>query len=255
MRKQKIDLKKELMKYQIPEPDFEKKEECREKMRNVKYSCRMTDRQFIFGQIGFIRPYTWIGQFLMMLISCACIHYFVSTGYMDYKVVSLISAVTPFMLVFHIEELARVCQKSMLEIEMATKYSLKKLMLSKLIILGMMDLITMSCFLIFLNWYLQESLFAILLYSIVPFNITVIGMFHLLKYSEKGMYQYLAVAYVFLVSVCFMKLSDYKPLMYSNHYQNIWLIAGIISCFGMVKTLKDKWKNIGYFEALLTVEG
>lgn len=255
MRKQEIDLKKKLMKYQIPEPDFEKKEQSREELRYVKYSCQMTDRQFIFGQIGFIRPYTWIGQFIMLFIGCAIIHYYVKMGYMDYRVLSMVSAVIPLFLVFHIEELARICKKSMLEIEMATKYSLKKLMLSRLFILGIVDLITMGCFIMFLNWHLQESLFAILLYSIVPFNITVIGMFHLLKYSGRNMYHYLAVAYVLLVSICFIKLPDYEPPMYSNAYQDIWLIAAILSCFVLIKTIKEKWKDIAYYEGLLTVEG
>ena len=52
----------------IPEPDMSKKEQARQKMLCEMEQCRMTDIQFICGQIRFVRPSLWVVQLLFWLV-------------------------------------------------------------------------------------------------------------------------------------------------------------------------------------------
>lgn len=256
MKIKEMDLKKELEHYRIPVPNQKTKDECKKQLQGLKLSYRMTDRQFILGQIGFIRPHIWFGQMAILFVASVVILCFIKElQYTNYRQLSLLSTMTPLFLVFHIEELAKVYNKSMLEIEMAAKYSLKKLVLSRLCILGITDLVVMSGWILFLNSCLKESLFGILLYSLVPFNITVAGMLYLLKYSGKGMYAYQALSYTAFVCACFIVIPHYRPLIYNSSYQDIWLLAYVLSLFVLVKNIKELWKNIEHSEGLLMTEG
>ena len=254
MKKEEMELKKRLKQYQIPEPDQERKEKTRVLLQDMRHSCQMTDMQFIFGQLGFIRPHTWIGQLTVLVAICMIPYHLLEMGHTDYRILSLVSAMTPMLLVFHIEEFARICYKSMLEIEMATKYSLKKLVLSRMCILGVTDLLMLGGFITFLNFYLDENLFGILLYSLVPFNLTIIGLIYLLKYSGKVMYGYQALAYTGFVCACFVMIPYYRPLIYSRENQDIWLLVCIVSLVILVKVIKEVWKDMVHCEGLLAAE-
>ncbi len=254
MIRKEIHLKDKLQKYQIPAPDSERKEKSRALLLGIRQSYQMTDIQFLLGQIRFIRPYTWIGQLAILVVICWIFHYFIGIGYTDYRILAMISISTPVLLLFHIEELARVCYKSMLEIELATKYSLKKLLLSRMCILGMVDLAMLGGFITFLNICLDVSLFGILLYSLVPFNLTVIGLLYLLKYSGRGLYGYWALSYTSVVCAFFVIIPHYKPLIYSSDNQDIWLLACIISLCVLAKTIKETWKDMVHCEGLLVLQ-
>lgn len=254
MKKKEPDLKKELECYRIPAPDQSAKESCKEELRKIKMPYQMTDGQFILGQLGFIKPYIWFGQIAILFVALIAILYFgKELPYTSYTQLSLLSAMTPLFLIFQIEELAKIYNRSMLEIEMATKYSLKKLVLSRLCILGITDLAVLGVWIFFLNCYLKENLFGILLYTLVPFNITVAGMLYL-KYSGKGMYAYQALSYTVFVCVCFIVIPHERPLIYNSRYLDIWMLMYVLSLFGLVKNIKELWKNMEHGERLLMTE-
>ena len=244
-------LEQQLKKYRIPEPDMEKKEQTKMLLKKANMTFHMTDMQFILGQMGFIRWRVWIGQFVMLLVICMIIRSHVMTYTMNYLALPMISALAPLLLVFNIEEIARISYRSMLEIEMVAKYSLKKLMLSRLCILGVTDLIMLTVFILYLNMYSEKGLFLIVLYSLVPFNITVIGLLHLLKYQKKGRYDYMALAYTLLVCVIFVLAPQRRPVFYSGAYDNIWILAFLISFGILLRKLLSVWKHVGNCEEFL----
>lgn len=250
MTEREKNLKRRLECYQVPAPDKEKKERTKKKMLVLTKSYRMTDRQFILGQIRHIRPRIWIGQFLTLFLGCLGFWIYGREGYAYYQLFTVISTMTPLFLVFQIEELAKVSNRSMLEIEFSTRNSLKKLMLSRLCILGMVDFLILSIWITFLNYHLNEDLFKILLYSLVPFNITVIGLLYLLNHTKRNSYGYQAFAYTVVVCACFVVIPHHRPLVYSADYQNIWILLFWASIFILVKTIKETWQRMEYYEKM-----
>lgn len=236
-------LEQQLKKYRIPEPDMEKKEQTKMLLKKTDITFHMTDTQFILGQMGFIRRRVWIGQFAILAIICMVLRTYVMTNTMDYMVLPMFSALTPLLLVFNIEEFARISYRSMLEIEMAAKYSLRKLMLSRLCILGITDLVVLTVFIFLLNMYSGNSLYLIVMYSLIPFNITIIGLLHLLKYQSKGRYDYMALAYTLIVCVVFISVAQTRPVLYSGAYENMWMLVFLLSFGILIKKLLSVWKD------------
>ncbi|MDE6434397.1 MAG: hypothetical protein K2L07_09230 [Lachnospiraceae bacterium] len=235
---------------QLPPVNERKKEETRDLLQRQVSESRMTDAEFIWGQLGFIKPHTWIGQLGVFVVLCIVV-YRLRPYYTDYRFYALFSTVTPLLLVCHIEELARVCYKSTLEIEMAAKYSLKKLLLSRLFILGIVDLLMFCLFAGFLIWQFEISILSILLYCLVPFQITVIGLLYLLKFAGRGLYGYQACAYTGLVCVCFVILSHYRPKIYSIDSQMYWVMAVLAAFVVLVWVAKDIWKKLDRLDDLI----
>ena len=236
-------LEQKLKKYRIPEPDREKKEQTKQLLKKKDITFHMTDRQFVFGQIGFIKRRVWIGQFAILAIICMVLRTYVMTNVMDYMVLPMFSALTPLLLVFNIEELARISYRSMLEIEMAAKYSLKKLILSRFCVLGITDFVVLTAFIVLLNIYSGSSFYLIVIYSLIPFNITVIGLLHLLKYQSKGRYDYMALAYTLIVCMVFISVAQTRPVLYSGAYENMWMLVFLLSFGILIKKLLSVWKD------------
>ncbi len=248
---EEVNLKKWLDCCQIPPADEKKKEEARCLLQRKMTWRWMTDAEFIWGQVGFIKPHTWFGELFVLFVLLSMVVYGFRSDYTGYRFYVLLSAVTPLLLVCHIEELARVCYKSTLEIEMAAKYSLKKLLLSRLFILGIVDLCMLGAFVGFLNWKLQVSILPVLLYCLVPFEITVIGLLYLLKFAARGFYNYQAFAYTVFVCVCFVVLSRYQPGIYSIDSRGYW-VAAVLAAFGVfVWVARDIWKRFDRLDGLL----
>lgn len=244
-------LEQQLKKYRITEPDMEKKEQTKMLLKKANITFHMTDTQFILGQMGFIKCRVWIGQFVLLMVICMVLHSYTVTNTINYLELPMFSALAPLLLVFNIEELARISYRSMLEIEMATKYSLKKLMLSRFCILGITDLVVLTAFIFLLNMYSGKSLFLIVMYSLVPFNITVIGLLHLLKYQAKGRYDYMALAYTLLVCAGFVLAPSPDSILYSGANENIWIIAFLLSFGILIRKLLLVWKDVESGEEFL----
>lgn len=247
MREKK--LKQQLKYYRIPKANLHKKEETRKELQKLQIFENMTDLQFVIGQFQFIPIRTWIGQFAVLAMVCFVLCSLKESA--DCQMLSMLSAMTPLLIVFQIEEFSKVFYKSILEIELATKYSLKKLLLSRMCILGSADVLVLGILMLVLRVYFEESLMLLLLYSLVPFNITVTGLFYLLRFLNGRKYGYCACAYTAFVSACFVMLEGYRPFIYSRNYQDIWIIGLFITTGMLIKFIWNFQKEIGNSERLL----
>ena len=81
---------------------------------------------------------------LFWLLVSAGMYRLQSDGMQEYRLYSLIAMVTPVLFVFQIEQFAKIYQQSMLEIELTTRFSLKKLLLARLLIFGTVDLFALA---------------------------------------------------------------------------------------------------------------
>ena len=159
-------MKKEWTMYQdrIPEPDMEKKEQARQKMLCEMEQYRMTDLQFICSQIRFVRPSLWVVQLLFWLVVGVSMYRLQASDMQEYRLYSLIAMVTPVLFVFQIEQFAKIYQQSMLEIELTTRFSLKKLLLARLLIFGTVDLFVLAGWIAFWHVGTESDLWRIALY-------------------------------------------------------------------------------------------
>ena len=250
----KDDLRMQLAKYPVPEPDLQKKALARKRVLEKRVTFHMTDWQFFTGQLGFIRFRTWAGQLLVLAAICYACRNLAGQADMGCTMLSTVSAMTPLLFVFHIEELVKVCFKSTLEIEMAAKYSLKKLVLSRICILGMVDMVILGILILFLSAQLKIQVAFTALYCLVPVNITVIGPLYLLRLCVRGAFGYAALAYTAMVCAAFMAIPVYRPVIYSRDAYGLWVLVFFLSMGLLVKKLLQIWKEMGIMDNFLPVE-
>ena len=242
-------MKKEWKMYpdRIPEPDMAKKEQARKKMICEMEQYRMTDLQFICGQIRFVRPSLWVVQMLFWLVVSTGMYRLQSDGIQEFRMYSLIAMVTPVLFVFQIEQFAKIYQQSMLEIELTTRFSLKKLLLARLLIFGTVDLFVLAGWIAFWHVGTESDLWRIALYSLVPFNLMVAGLFALLRFEHSGHYSYIAISYMAVLGGLFDVLARWQPGIYGTENELWWfavllvtLLLGIWSVSVLLKCSMEK---------------
>lgn len=213
----------------VPEPDAQRKEEARKKLLCEMQQYRMTDLQFICGQIRFVKPALWAAQLFLWLLICFGVYCVQRNGMQEYRLYSLVSMVTPFLFVLQIEQFARIYRKTLLEIELTTFFSLKKLFLARLLIFGIVDLVGLMGWILFLHVGTTAQWWRIGLYSLVPFNLMVAGLFYLLRYERNGCYNYMAVGYLIVLGGCFDLFPRWHPGIYRVQNVTGWLVALVIT--------------------------
>lgn len=113
------------MEYTVPKYEvsaFEKTIKTIHKMTFSNADKRMNSIDFFISQIGFIRKRTWIIQFLVLCTICALLFNTSRDNNSFYEILSLVSVAVPLFILTNIEEIAKVYNNSVLEIEFSTKY-------------------------------------------------------------------------------------------------------------------------------------
>lgn len=232
---------------EIPEPDLAKKEQTRKKIICEMEQWRMTDIQFICGQIRFVKPYLWLVQMLFWLLVSVCMYRLQLDGMQEFRLYSLIAMVTPVLFVFQVEQFAKIYQQSLLEIELTTRFSLKKLLLARLLIFGTVDMFVLAGWIAFWHVGTESDLWRIALYSLVPFNLMVAGLFVLLRFEHSGHYSYIAISYIAVLGGLFDVLARWQPGIYGTENEIWWgavlvitLLLGIWSVCVLLKYNAEK---------------
>lgn len=233
----------------IPEPDNEKKEETRKLFLANFQQRRLTDVEFIFGQIKFINKKMWVGQFAAFVLLCVFSNWYIGVDEVDYRIYSFISTITPVLFIFQIDELSKLFNRKRLELEMATRFSVKKLLLSRMIVLGMTDLFVMAGWIAGLHRISGKGYWNLLLYTSVPFNITVIGLFFLVNVVNEGYsYHFAALSYMALICGAFTVLPRWRQLLYEPDNQIWWIVMFVVSsglCIYMIYRVWNLFSDYG----------
>ncbi len=234
-----------------PAPDKSIKEQTIHKATAVMNKLSFVDADMSFGefflsQIKFIRKKVWVGQFMALLFCTAVI--FKSSG--SVHSISLISALIPLIFIFGVSELSRAFQYKTAEMEMSTPFTLNQVMLSRLIILGLADVLVLTCIIAMTAVFFPISLFRILMYLCVPFLITSFGCLCILNYIHTKECNYYCIALGVLIMAGSFALSEIAPSVYEASLISGWFILFAISllCTAVeIKLLlKSCTKNIIY---------
>ncbi|WP_035292920.1 hypothetical protein [Clostridium sp. KNHs214] len=209
---------------------------------------RMSNKQFILYQIGFIRKRTWIFQTLILGLICLVFYNSGIWRSVDFRTFSVISILSPLLLIINIDEISRVYNKSMLEIEFSTKNSLKKVLAARMLILGITDCVALIIIMVFQGKLVNVSMLRVIMYTLVPFNLVCTGCIQIMKYFKGKELNYACVTYsVLLMAILFWgKLSDLG--IYENKYVSSWILIYAITIVIFVFEVKKMWKRLDLFD-------
>ncbi|MCM1303915.1 MAG: hypothetical protein NC305_00675 [Lachnospiraceae bacterium] len=193
----------------------------------------MTMAEFVFSQTGYIRRWVWAVSVLAFLTALA------GALLLSADMIWAISAFTPLLALTLLSESGRSENYKMAELEMATRFSLRSVLLARTGILGMENL-ALLCLLIPLG--LRNNTFSPLqagAYILTPFLLTTFTGLWIVRRSEgrEGMYLCVGIAVCVSVSVFFFHRT--VPQIYGRNHLAWWIAGALLLCMGTVRQYCD----------------
>ena len=138
--------------------------------------CRYSLFDLFRSSIRFTRFQTWLIQFALLTLTTFLITRVINDEPILFIIQCLTVAVI-FSAIFFIEELFRSYTYGMWELEQTFKYDLRQHTIIKLLIFGLTDLLIIVCLAFISQGVITISFWNMVLYLLVPFNITCIFLF------------------------------------------------------------------------------
>lgn len=239
------------VKVNMPEISSEKKEENIIKLLALEVPSKKYGNlwDFIIEQITFINGFIIIAQLLWGILFVLAFQNKEMRGFTNSELF-LFSMSPPILLILVVEEIARVYNRSMLEIECTTKYSIKKLILLRMLVVSIGNIlvlvITMPMIIPYLNETLKLGLGSLLLYGLTPLVLmTWMILIQMEKRKGEQLLYRTVTCYVILLSIGLLGGKE-SINIYRMEFQGIWLctlVTGALACVLQFKKIYNEIEN------------
>lgn len=196
-------------------------------------------RHMIWIQISYISKWEWILSTAFFGIIVFISHF------SEIILFSAALAMVPFLAVVFVSESMRSITYNMEELEMASRFSLKGIMLARMGVVGLENLILeiMACLL------LQQNFLSTVFYLIVPYLITVYASLYIVRYfsGREGIYACAGVSSAVSTAVTYVSIYHYD-LFFQERYALLWM-AAVLILFYMV--IKECMRIMNYMECMI----
>lgn len=130
---------------------------------------RQSNLQFVVSQIGWIRKRMWCLQLVLFLGVVLWFSLAEHNYVQDGTIYLLCACVAPLLVMINVSDFACVYHEGVLEIELATRYSLPKVAAARLLIFGVTDVLLLVGISAAGAWISQTEIRVLLLYCLAPF--------------------------------------------------------------------------------------
>lgn len=222
--------------FEAPESKHKK-----EFLRNIE-KPQISTYSFMLQQISYIRKRVWM---ISVMISALAIF---SIGYVGEESIWMIASMMPFVALCAVTENARSVTFGMAELEMASRFSLKSIVLARL---GTIGILHLAVFCIVVPFVGNSTLIPFAhtgLYLLVPYLLSsVLGLWAVRRFQEIDA-TYLCMMTSSIVCVLNIALKTMIEGFYGEQKFIWWVIAGI---YLMYKTWNEYKKTISKTEELI----
>lgn len=218
-------------------PSSQKKHEFIQRLNYPK--TRRKD--FLLSQLGYIHRKVWIAS-LGLFIIAMIFETQIQTG--DIKLLWVISALIPFFVMTSITEIARSTVFGMEELEMSTKYNLKKILLTRMEILGAGNILMLLAVLPLLAEKVNIGILITGVYLMVPYLLTcILSCMVLNRIGNKEIPVGCAGAAAF-VSILGFVLNSVQSAIYQERYFIFWLATLVVLIILLFRGLRQLINNM-----------
>lgn len=182
--KNKHQFKKLLHQYEVPlanEKDIETTIAIGQNMLDHSVLRKTSIVSLMINQAKYISPFFWVAQFVAIIIT-VLLTTILNEPYAELQ--KILFSITPLLAFFAVPELIKSMLHGMMELEYVSKNSPAKILLLRLLIIGCINLTTITIMATFVAVQYSIPFTQAILYGLVPLNV-VIGMnlfvFHIVK--------------------------------------------------------------------------
>lgn len=203
---------------------------------------------FFWEQFGYLGKYCLIWQALWMILFC----YLMKNVNGDENSLMILLSVLPAILtLITVEDITKVYQRSMLEIEYATKYSMQNLVMIRMMTLCIFHSIILIIGIVIVKVQFDLEMIKLLVYGFTPMLLMTGILINLMKYFKGEQLRTAGiVVYAGLLIFCTAGGIGHFDI-YSLVYFKIWKIICAVSTVMFVYQVLKLRERLGNFEKLI----
>lgn len=208
---------KELLQIALEAPAPRRKEQFLKNLPREEHG--VSNLAFMLSQAAYIQKGVWL---ISVLVLAGAVW---GAGYYRQEAVCVVSALMPFVAVSTLVENARSTVHNMAELEMASRFSLRSVLLARMSIMGLVHLLLFAIIVPFVGNTQMVSLGRTGVYLLVPYLLTnVLGLYFSRKFHGLGKsYFFLGIAC--MVSVLGFAARGMLPILYDSQQFGWWIVA------------------------------
>lgn len=190
---------------------------------------QITLTSFVLSQAVYIRKWVWALDLGILLFALA------GAALLEQNLLWMLSAMTPLLAVTIITESGRSETYGMAELEMASRFSLKSVILARMGILGIANLLIFSI-LIPVNLINRDgSLLKTGVYLLCPYLITTLSGLWISRKIRGKESAYMCIGIALMVSFGSFLLHQAYAFIYENNYFIWWLASFFLLIAGVIQ--------------------
>lgn len=229
-------LKKELRHvFEAPEPEHKK--EFLRALERAGMRTIMNDvsngstgmAAFVIAQIGYIRKWTWGISLLIFALSMT------GAVWVLGNMAGAVSALMPLLALTLVSESGRSENYEMAELEMATRFSLKSVVLARMGILGMENLLILVALFPIGIWKQGFGLMELGVYILVPYLLTAFVGLYIVRRFRGRETDYLCAGVAVGISVLVIAAQSSFPQLYQGNSLAWWGVFALLLCIGLAR--------------------
>lgn len=201
--------------------------------KNVECN-RGTLRSFLWEQLGYLGRYCLAWQILWAFLFCYLTRHgsfrFIG-GKNGREVLAMVSMLPPVLVLLTVEETAKIYHKSMLEIEYATRYSLRSAVMVRLVSLCLFHSAILAGCMVFMHGRLGVRIGEILIYGFTPMLLITGILLKLMQYCQGEMLRSISVGvYAMTVVLLIVGNTEYFGWFHPSFFP-VWCMvcaAGVL---------------------------
>jgi len=216
------------LKYQLKEyfeaPEPERKKEFIRKLERQPMSLG----NMIRIQICYISKHVWVLSAILFMAAVFL------NRYVEEKYIGSVYAMIPLLVMLAVTESMRSYRFGMYELETSSRFSLKAVILIRMLILGIGNL----AIILVVALVGRQDVFSQIIYMLVPYMITAAGGLMITRRMADREGTYICMAFSMFIAVLTVALPWQFDMMYSQDYIGMWIIAGILCTLLIVREVK-----------------
>lgn len=197
---------------------------------------RLTGWAFVRTQAGFIRKRMWALQFAVLAGVLLLVWANGGTGAYALRQYALCAAAAPLLLIANVQDLARVYHQGMLELELATRYSLPRVTAARLLIFGVCDAVLLGILAAVGAVMSRADLGVVLLYCLTPFCAVSAACMALLRRLRPAAFTRAALAVTAaVIFVLVLPAPRLQGRLYAPGARPVWAAVLVLSVLALAR--------------------
>lgn len=188
-------------------------------------------------QAGYISKWVWIFS------AALCVLTYMVAEIADPKYVSAVLAFIPFLVMLSVTESIRSYRYGMEELELAARFSLKSIVMARMVLLGICNMVVLVCLMFWLGNKAQMNV----LYIMTPYFLTAGGGLFIARNVRGNESTFLCFVVAALVCLLELYLPWQFAVLFTPEYVWMWLI---ICIFAVGATGRESYRMIRMTEDL-----